>query len=86
MPDEQHGPISLQVHCVSCGRPVTLRYAAVTEGAAELKTWACPYRDCHGDRLNWIKLPAPSFEAWRGHGPEPFSVKPTATVRPPGGE
>lgn len=66
-------PVSLQVHCASCGRPATVSYEAVPDMHPELKIWLCPYLDCTSKEVNWVRLPTKTIDTWKGHGPDPLA-------------
>ena len=78
-------PVSLQVHCASCGRQATVSYEVVPDMHAELKIWLCPYLDCTSTEVNWVRIRAKTIDTWKGHGPDPLSPpKPAAdTMKKP---
>ena len=71
-------PVTLPIHCVKCGQPVTVSYTR--SGAYTVQHWTCPYVECQA--INQVILGGTGL--FRQPGDRPLS--PTrGTSYPEGG-
>ena len=66
--------LTLALHCMHCGRPVTVEYTpkAVVELGIAPPAWPCPHYHCPGS--NMLVGVQEVVAVWKGHGPKPTSA------------